>query len=228
MRVNLLGAYFIGKDPTYFPVVLKFLRTKKFNPNDFDDFEFKKLNDLITYLQLPMATSRRIPSWNPSQRKGNLSLQNGDSAVLASWNGSHDVNAVLGIEALSRFTVKVGKTLGCFSAMYVGLITMEDFHHHQRNIPERGWSVCFFNKVGNIRSSMNTNCRPFAAECVLNVVYKANRGEIIFKAKSAQGHLLLECSFQNVPSKPYMPFVACDPSLGDRTSGAPPELLRFC
>ena len=237
-HAHALGSYFIGKDPTYFPVILKFLRTKMFSADDFEDSELKKLEILTTYLLLPMSVSRKMSTWNPFECKGCLSLEPNDFSVVRDvWNGTREASAAFGAEKVNRFTVQLDKTLGSYLIMYVGLIPVEDFKltkNNPRSVLEKGWAVCFFDSGSNLfvnpRLSWNSRCHPFVPECKLSFVYRASRNEIVFKVKSASDQLLLEGGFQDVPPKPYLPFIVCDISKVERiaVAGEALEIVRFC
>ena len=55
------------RSPVYFPLLLKFLRTKRLNLEEFDQCELDKIKDLFEYLQIPMPISPPTLHWDSFQ-----------------------------------------------------------------------------------------------------------------------------------------------------------------
>ena len=55
------------RSPVTFPLVLKFLRTKRLNLEEFDQCELDKIKDLFQYLQIPMPISLPSLQWDSFQ-----------------------------------------------------------------------------------------------------------------------------------------------------------------
>ena len=200
--------------------MLKVLRTKCLNLEEFDQFKLDKIKDLFQYLQIPMPISMPSLQWDASKCYGGIGVQHDGSAIIttpSSTNSHHSM--ALGTEGVSRFSVKLGEGLSGFTASSVGFISSDDFGN-SGSIIEKGWSMAFIQNNGaNFSIQFISHCHPCVAkiaDCTLMALHREDSHEIVFKLISKEGHLLLECSFQDIPTKKLYPFVFCDGSKGRR------------
>ena len=201
--------------------MLKFLRTKRLNLEEFDQCELDKIKDLFEYLQIAMPISLPSVQWDASKCRGSMSVQNNGSEIFAAPQFSFgDRGMVLGTDSVSQFRVELGEGQPGFTDTYIGFISSEDFVN-DRSVVEKGWSMAFTHKQnGSIFDPQPKSCvrHPFVANCTLTALHLEDRHEITFKLKSKEGRQLLECSFQGIPAKKLHPFVFCDGTNGRQYS----------
>ena len=189
--------------------MLKLLRTKRLNLEEFDQCELDKIKDLFQYLQIAMPISLTTLQWDSSKCYGGISVQDHGSAIVANSSNYYDDTMVLGKRSVSRFRVELGEGLTSCSA-YVGFISSKDFVK-DRSIVNKGWSMAFFNNGSNFSMQYNSRTHHFFENvtcCILTALHVEDRNEITFKLKSKEGRLLLEYSFQGIqPKKKLHPFV---------------------
>ena len=191
------------RSPVYFPLVLKFLRTKRLNLEEFDQCELDKIKDLFQYLQIAMPISLPSVRWDASKCRGQISVHNDGLAIFAaaiiSYMGC--TSMVLGTDSVSRFRVELGEGLSGFTIMYIGFISSDDFVNDS-SVVKKGWTMAFINNdSSNINMQLNSRVHPYVTNCSLTALHLEDRHEIIFRLMSKEGRLLLECSFQDIPEK---------------------------
>lgn len=189
--------------------MLKYLRNGNFHAEDYNPDEWERIKDLFAYLLIPLPENEpaRASAWDPSTCAGIIRLQESNIAIVQqAAMYSPGSSKVLGAESGSRFSVKLGSSMGVFSLFSVGFISSDDFKSAHNSYPA-GWSVSFSSSGGC--NLLHSYCIRYIPECTLTAIHRVKRGDIIFKVTSKDGEDVAECNFHNIPRKELFPYFAC-------------------
>lgn len=204
--------------------MLKHLRNSLFHAEDYNPEELARIKDLFAYLMIPLPVTEPTckTSWDPSTCAGIIRLEENNMAIVEHATIFLPGNSkVLGADSVTRFSVKIGASMGVFSLLTVGFISSDSFKSMPNAYPE-GRSVSF-SKSGGCNLVYSYGLR-FLPECTVTAIHRVKRGDIIFKVTSKEGDDIHECNFHHILSQELFPFFAC---YCDKSAGQNPTWTAF-